>query len=153
MAVAPTKKQSQRRHKWIDVKIPAQIIESIDKFLESELAAKNGLYSRSDLIVRLLVAWFSSVEKDFSLFNSSRIPDTFSKTHPPPIQQHQIGTTKPEAFQILSRLVIAGYVDRRKDPETGELMYRISPKGEELLLSSTDNKEEEGQKERTITEI
>jgi hypothetical protein len=53
---------------WRTVKIPVGMLESIDKFVESDVAKKNGIFSRSDFLTRLIAGWFSNFESDFDLF-------------------------------------------------------------------------------------
>jgi hypothetical protein len=78
------------KRQWLNCNIPAGVAEAIDKFLETDLSAKSGIHSRSDFITRLCVAWFSNIDKEFSIFDSSRISEIFGKTHPPPILPSQL---------------------------------------------------------------
>jgi len=75
---------------WVSAKIPKGVAEAIDRFLATDLASKSGVHSRSDFLTRLCVAWFSNIEKDFSIFDSNRISEIFGRTHPPPILPSQL---------------------------------------------------------------
>ena len=44
------------------------MVEAIDHFLDTDLAKKNGVFSRNDFITRVLAMWFSHFEKEFGLF-------------------------------------------------------------------------------------
>jgi hypothetical protein len=68
---------------WVNCRVPKDMISVIDKFLQTELARKQGIYSRTDFIIRVIVAWFSNIDKDFRMFVPESIP-LFQKTHPPP---------------------------------------------------------------------
>jgi hypothetical protein len=68
-----------KRSDWIGYRIPKLMVQAIDKFLESDVAKKNGVFSRSDFITRVVAAWLANYEKDFQLF----IPSSFMTVHPP----------------------------------------------------------------------
>lgn len=53
---------------WASCKIPVLMAQAIDEFVKTDLAKKNGVFSRSDFIIRLVAGWFSRYEKDFGIF-------------------------------------------------------------------------------------
>lgn len=53
---------------WISTKLPVLMVEAIDKFLETDIAKKNGVFSRPDFLARIVAQWFSRFEKEFGLF-------------------------------------------------------------------------------------
>jgi hypothetical protein len=55
---------------WVTVKIPALMAKSIDKFLETDAAKKNGIFSRADFMIRLAAKFLSDYEKEFGMFAS-----------------------------------------------------------------------------------
>jgi hypothetical protein len=57
------------KRKWVDAAIPAEVAEAIDRFLQTEFAAKTGVHSRSDFLTRLCVSWFSTIDRRFSIFD------------------------------------------------------------------------------------
>jgi len=56
------------REDWITIKMPRLMIQALDEFLDTDLAKKNGIFSRADLMVRICSTWFSQFEKEFGLF-------------------------------------------------------------------------------------
>jgi cell wall assembly regulator SMI1 len=56
------------REDWISVKIPVLMAESIDRWLASDVAKKNGVFSRPDFLTRLIASYFIHFEKDFGIF-------------------------------------------------------------------------------------
>lgn len=42
--------------------------QAIDKMLELDIAKKNGVFSRTDFVTRVIASWFSQFEKDFGMF-------------------------------------------------------------------------------------
>lgn len=44
--------------------------EAIDRFLDKDIAKKNGIFSRTDFLSAVLRMWFSQYEKDFGIFVS-----------------------------------------------------------------------------------
>jgi hypothetical protein len=44
------------------------MVDAIDKFLETDIAKKNGVFSRPDFLARIVAQWFSRFEKEFGLF-------------------------------------------------------------------------------------
>jgi hypothetical protein len=42
--------------------------QAIDRFLESDTAKRNGMFSRSDFVTRVLSQWFAEHEKEFDMF-------------------------------------------------------------------------------------
>lgn len=53
---------------WMTIRLPYLLVEAVDKFVETDLAKKNGIFSRSDFVTRVLVQWFSQYEKEFDMF-------------------------------------------------------------------------------------
>lgn len=54
----------------VTIKIPFLIAKDLDRWLETEVAKKNGIKSKTDLIVRLLVDFMADYEKEYGLFAS-----------------------------------------------------------------------------------
>lgn len=52
---------------WVTTKIPVLMVYAIDKFLETDIAKKNGVFSRPDFITRVLATWFSQFENEFGI--------------------------------------------------------------------------------------
>jgi hypothetical protein len=78
------------RSDWVACKIPQELANAIDEFLHTKEAKLNGIYSRSDFLTRLAVAWFGAVNEKFKLFSPDIISSSFSRTHPPPILPSQL---------------------------------------------------------------
>ena len=53
---------------WAGCRIPVLMAKAIDKLLETELMKKQGVFSRSELVTRVLAGWFSAFEKEFGVF-------------------------------------------------------------------------------------
>lgn len=53
---------------WVSIKIPVLMAYAIDKFIDTELSKKNGVFSRPDFITRVIAQWFSIFEKEFGIF-------------------------------------------------------------------------------------
>ena len=53
---------------WVSCKIPVLMADAIDHFLKLDVAKKNGIFSRTDFITRVVALWFGSFEKDFGIF-------------------------------------------------------------------------------------
>jgi hypothetical protein len=53
---------------WITTKLPVLMADAIDKFLETDMAKKNGVFSRPDFVTRVVATWFSQFEKEFGIF-------------------------------------------------------------------------------------
>ena len=53
---------------WATTKIPVLLMEAIDRFINTDIAKKNGIFSRPDFVTALLVGWFSQFEKEFGIF-------------------------------------------------------------------------------------
>ena len=53
---------------WATIRVPVLMAQAIDKFLDTKVAKKNGIFSRTDFATRVLGIWFSQFEKDFDLF-------------------------------------------------------------------------------------
>lgn len=53
---------------WTSVRLPYLMAQAIDQFIKTDIAKKNGVFSRSDFITRVVSAWFSRFEKDFGIF-------------------------------------------------------------------------------------
>ena len=44
------------------------MVEAIDRFLETDIAKKNGVFSRPDFVTRVIATWFYQFEKEFGAF-------------------------------------------------------------------------------------
>lgn len=53
---------------WVSCKLPAKMIEAIDRVLASDRAKKNGIFSRTDFLSAVVRMWFSRYERDFGIF-------------------------------------------------------------------------------------
>lgn len=53
---------------WTQVRIPVLMAKAIDEFLKTDIAKKNGVFSRTDFTVRVISGWFSQYEKEFDIF-------------------------------------------------------------------------------------
>jgi hypothetical protein len=53
---------------WISTKLPVLMVDAIDAFLETDIAKKNGVFSRPDFLTRVVQTWFSQFEKEFGIF-------------------------------------------------------------------------------------
>ena len=53
---------------WTTTKLPVLMMDAIDKFLDTDLAKKNGVFSRPDFVTRVIAEWFSRFEKEFGIF-------------------------------------------------------------------------------------
>lgn len=53
---------------WVTIKIPALMVQAIDKFVETDDAKRNGVFSRNEFVTRVLVMWFANYEKEFGMF-------------------------------------------------------------------------------------
>jgi hypothetical protein len=53
---------------WVSCKIPVLMAQAIDRIVDLDMAKKNGVFSRSDFLTRVIAYWFSSFEKDFGMF-------------------------------------------------------------------------------------
>jgi hypothetical protein len=73
------------RNEWMNIRIPKAMALALDEILKHDVSKALGLQSRTDIIIRLLGAWLANINREFSLFDSNLIPDTFARTHPPPI--------------------------------------------------------------------
>jgi len=68
---------------WTSCRIPVAMAEVIDEFLKSPVAKKSGIFSRSDLVVRIVSNWFGHFHKDFKPFVSAELPTELTDRHPP----------------------------------------------------------------------
>lgn len=53
---------------WTQVRIPMLMAQAIDQFMKTDIAKKNGVFSRTDFVVRVVSGWFSQFEKEFDIF-------------------------------------------------------------------------------------
>ena len=53
---------------WAGCRIPILMAKAIDKLLEQDLMKKNGVFSRSELVTRVMGSWFANFEKEFGMF-------------------------------------------------------------------------------------
>ena len=53
---------------WAGCRIPKLMSKAIDKLLEQDIMKKQGVFSRSELVTRVMNGWFSQFEKEFGLF-------------------------------------------------------------------------------------
>jgi hypothetical protein len=53
---------------WVSTKLPVLMVQAIDQFLDTDIAKKNGVFSRPDFLTRVVSMWFSDHEKEFGLF-------------------------------------------------------------------------------------
>jgi len=53
---------------WASIRIPVLMAQTIDRWLQTDIAKKNGIFSRSDLVKMVLSTWFVNFEKDFGIF-------------------------------------------------------------------------------------
>jgi hypothetical protein len=53
---------------WTQVRIPVLMAKAIDQFLKTDIAKKNGVFSRNDFASRVIGGWFSQFEKEFDIF-------------------------------------------------------------------------------------
>lgn len=53
---------------YASCRIPVLMAQAIDKFLETNIAKKNGITSRNDFVTRVVAGWFARYEKDYDLF-------------------------------------------------------------------------------------
>jgi hypothetical protein len=67
--------QNDTTKKWRTVKLPVAMVRDIDRFVLSELALKNGISSRTDLLTRLIGTWLSKYGKDYRLFDREELVD------------------------------------------------------------------------------
>ena len=56
---------------WVTVKLPRLMMKRVDDFVKTETARKNGVFSRSNLLTRILAAWLSNYDREFDLFKSN----------------------------------------------------------------------------------
>jgi hypothetical protein len=70
---------------WVSCKIPVKMVEAIDRVLDSNIAKKNGVFSRTDFLTAVIRMWFSRYEKDFGIFVTRDIVrDTKDRDLPKP---------------------------------------------------------------------
>lgn len=53
---------------WGSVRVPILMAEVIDRWLELDIAKKNGIFSRTDFVTHIVREWFIGFEKDFGIF-------------------------------------------------------------------------------------
>ena len=53
---------------WVSCKVHYKMVESIDRFLKTETAKKNGILSRSDFLTAVLRKFFSQYEGEYGVF-------------------------------------------------------------------------------------
>jgi hypothetical protein len=53
---------------WAGCRIPILMAKAIDKMLEQDIMKKQGVFSRSELVTRVMNGWFSAFEKEFGVF-------------------------------------------------------------------------------------
>ena len=53
---------------WAGCRIPILMAKAIDKMLEQDIIKKQGVFSRSELVTRVLTGWFASFEREFGIF-------------------------------------------------------------------------------------
>jgi hypothetical protein len=59
--------------------------QAIDEFMKTDIAKKNGVFSRTDFVVRVVSGWFSQYEKEFDIFvPRSVVMNTAGKDLPKP---------------------------------------------------------------------
>ncbi|HEY9385701.1 MAG TPA: hypothetical protein VIP70_01570 [Nitrososphaeraceae archaeon] len=119
---------------WVSAKIPKEISQAIDRYLASKSAQINGVHSRSDFLTRLCVAWFANVEKEFSLFDSSRVSEIFGRTHPPPIHPSELLGPPNADIEVLIKAININ-LSRIKQSQP----YSTNPKLSNYIKYETDN--------------
>jgi hypothetical protein len=62
---------SRIKQNWTDVRIPIKLAESIDEFLKTDSAKKQGIFSRSNFLVRMAISWFAVYDRDYNLFTKA----------------------------------------------------------------------------------
>jgi len=68
---------------WVTVKIPRLMALDIDAFIKSDLAKKNGVFSRGDLVVDACGKILAQAEKEYGLFRNRKGRGN-STSEPPP---------------------------------------------------------------------
>lgn len=48
-------------------KLPVLIADAIDQFLKLPIAKKNGIFSQTNFITRVVAQWFVMIEHDFGI--------------------------------------------------------------------------------------
>jgi hypothetical protein len=56
------------RKDWITVKLPKEMVEAIDRFVTTDIAHKNGIFSRGDFLTRVYSSFLANYERDFTIF-------------------------------------------------------------------------------------
>jgi hypothetical protein len=53
---------------WITVKLPKEMVAAIDRFVITDIAHKNGIFSRTDFLTRVYSSFLANYERDFTIF-------------------------------------------------------------------------------------
>jgi hypothetical protein len=59
---------SKIKQNWTGIRLPIRLVDSIDEFLRSDIAKKQGIFSRSDFIIRMAISWFAQYDSDYRWF-------------------------------------------------------------------------------------
>lgn len=53
---------------WAGCRIPILMAKAIDQLLKQDIMKKQGVFSRSELVTRVMNGWFGQFEKEFGVF-------------------------------------------------------------------------------------
>jgi hypothetical protein len=56
------------RKDWVTVKLPKEMVVAIDRFVTTDIAHRNGIFSRTDFLTRVYSNFLASYERDFAIF-------------------------------------------------------------------------------------
>ena len=56
------------RKDWITVKLPKEMVAAIDRFVTTDTAHRNGIFSRTDFLTRVYANFLANYERDFAIF-------------------------------------------------------------------------------------
>jgi hypothetical protein len=104
---------SKIKQNWTGIRLPIRLVDSIDEFLRSDVAKKQGIFSRSDFIIRMAISWFAQYDRDYRWF--MRAPR--SPIPPPSTWKEPKGfeRTLDEQLEIMKKELL-----RRKETEEEE---------------------------------
>jgi hypothetical protein len=105
---------SKIKQNWTGIRLPIRLVDSIDEFLRSDVAKKQGIFSRSDFIIRMAISWFAQYDRDYRWFmrapRSPIPPPTTWKEEPKGFER-----TLDEQLEIMKKELL-----RRKETEEEE---------------------------------
>jgi hypothetical protein len=150
---------------WVSCKIHVKMAEAIDRFIETDIAKKNAIMSRSDFLTAVLRKFFANYEKEYGIFvTRDTVKNTNGEYLSKPIEEQdltippRIKGTKAMYREILKALEQRGFIVKESEASgkkgKGEYWSLTDPESKiDWRVKKKTGKEEEYEEAQAFIEF